>query len=108
MEKFPRRRKHTNRIGKLKEFLENRDQFSDNGFKPLDLELLRWARVLRALRVENSIGGIVIVEEGWKRGWDSSSSRLELQAKISAKRLALDEGVHEEEPGLFFRSGKEE
>ena len=31
---------------------------------------------------------------------------MELEAKIDAKGLALDEGVHEEEPELFFRSEK--
>ena len=36
------------------------------------------------------------------------SSRLELEAEIYAKGLALVEGVHEEEPELFFRGGKEE
>ena len=33
---------------------------------------------------------------------------MELEAKIDAKRLALDEAVHEEEPELFLRGGKEE
>ena len=36
------------------------------------------------------------------------SSTLELDAKVDAKRLALEEGVHEDEPGLLFRGGKEE
>ena len=50
--------------------------------------------------------GIVVVGVGWRRGLNYSSSRLE--AKIDANRLALDEGVYEEEPELFFRGGKEE
>ena len=36
------------------------------------------------------------------------SSRLELEAKVDAKRLALEEGVNEDEPELLFRGGKEE
>ena len=31
-----------------------------------------------------------------------------MKAKVDAKRLALEEGVHEDEPELFFRGGKEE
>ena len=34
--------------------------------------------------------------------------RLELEAKIYAKRLALDEGVVEEESELFFSGGKDD
>ena len=33
---------------------------------------------------------------------------MELEAKVDAKRLALEEGVHEDEPELLFRGGKEE
>jgi len=33
---------------------------------------------------------------------------LEFEAKVDAKRLALEVGVHEDEPELFFRGGKEE
>ena len=33
MGKFPRRRKYTNRVGKLKEFVENRCEFGGTGFK---------------------------------------------------------------------------
>jgi len=33
---------------------------------------------------------------------------LELEAKVDAKRLVLEEGVHGGEPELFFRGGKEE
>ena len=35
-------------------------------------------------------------------------SRLELEAKTDAKRLALDEGVVEEESELFFSGGKDD
>ena len=31
--KFPRKMKHTNRVGELKEFVENRDEFRGTGFK---------------------------------------------------------------------------
>ena len=31
-----------------------------------------------------------------------------LEAKVDAKRLALEEGVHEDEPELCFRGEKEE
>ena len=33
---------------------------------------------------------------------------MELEAKLDAKRLVLDEVVYEEAPELFFRGGKEE
>jgi len=33
---------------------------------------------------------------------------VELEAKVDVKRLALEEGVHDNEPELFFRGGKEE
>ena len=33
---------------------------------------------------------------------------MELEAKVDVKRLALEEGVHDNEPELFFRGGKEE
>ena len=33
---------------------------------------------------------------------------MELEAKIDAKRLALDEGVVEEESELFFSGGKDD
>ena len=39
---------------------------------------------------------------GYRGGRDSWSSRLELEAKVDAKRLALEEGVHEDEPELFL------
>ena len=32
----------------------------------------------------------------------------ELEANIDGERLALEEGVHEDEPDLLFRGGKEE
>jgi len=45
-----------------------------------------------------------------ERAWNSWSSRLELEAKVNAKRLALEEGVHENEPELSLevekRNGK--
>ena len=62
----------------------------------------------RTLRVENLIGDIARVAVGKRGGWDSWSSRLELEAKVDTKRLALEEGLHEDEPELFFRGGKEE
>ena len=33
---------------------------------------------------------------------------MKWEAKVDAKRLALKEVVHEDEPELFFRGGKEE
>ena len=36
------------------------------------------------------------------------SSRLELEVKTDAKRLALDKGVAEDESGLFFTGGKDD
>ena len=35
------------------------------------------------------------------------SSTLELEATVDAKRLALEERVHEDEPDMFFRGEKE-
>ena len=46
-----------------------------------------------------------MVDVGLK-GWDSWSSRLELEAKVDMKRLALDEGMHKNKPELFSRRGK--
>ena len=72
MGKFPRKRKYTNRVGKLKEFVENRGEFRGQDLStiaripsgPLDLEVLSWRRVFRTLRVENVTGGIVMVNVG--------------------------------------------
>jgi len=36
------------------------------------------------------------------------SSILEFEAKVDTKRLALEEGVQEDEPELCFRGRKEE
>ena len=36
------------------------------------------------------------MDVGQRGGWESWSSRLELEAKVDAKRLALVEGVHED------------
>ena len=36
------------------------------------------------------------------------SLTLELEAKADVKRLALEEGVHRDEPELCLRGGKEE
>jgi len=33
---------------------------------------------------------------------------LELEVKVDGKWLVLEEGVHEDEPELFFGGGKEE
>ena len=33
---------------------------------------------------------------------------MELEAKVDARMLALEEGVHEDEPELLFSGGKEE
>ena len=56
--------------------------------------------------MENLMGDMVNFEGGngvvgalGRPGW-------ELEAKIDAKRLALDEGVVEEESELFFNGGK--
>ena len=49
-----------------------------------------------------------MVDVGKRGAWKSWSSRFELEAKVDAKRLALEKGVHEDEPELFFRGGKEE
>ena len=82
--KLPRRWKYTDRVGRLKEFVENRCEFREQVLStiagipsgPLDLEVLSWRRVFRTLRVEKLTGGIVMVDEGQRGGWDSSSSRL--------------------------------
>ena len=50
----------------------------------------------------------MMVDVGYREGRKSWSSRLELEAKVDAKRLALEEGMHEDEPELVFRGGKEE
>jgi len=39
-----------------------------------------------------------MVDVGWRGAWKSWSSRLELEAMVDAKRLALEEGAHEDEP----------
>ena len=39
---------------------------------------------------------------------DPWSSRLELETKTDAKRLALDEGLVEEDSELFFSGGKDD
>ena len=41
-------------------------------------------------------------------GWNPWSSRLELEAKTDAKRLALDEGEVDEESELYFSGGKDD
>ena len=74
---------------------------------PLDLEVSSWRRVWRTFRIKNLIGYIVNLEGGKRCGWTPWSSRLELEAKTDAKRLALDEGVVEEESELFFTGGKD-
>ena len=51
---------------------------------------------------------IVMVDVGKRGAWKSWSSRLKLEAKVDAKRLVLEEGVHEDEPELLFRGGKKE
>ena len=54
------------------------------------------------------MGDIVNFEWGKWCGWSPWSFRLELEAKIDAKRLALAEGVVEEESELFFSGGKDD
>ena len=75
---------------------------------PLDLEVSSWRRVWRTFRVDNSMGDIANFEGGKWCGWDPWSFWLELEAKTDAKRLALDEGVVEEESELFFSGGKDD
>ena len=41
MGKFPGRRKYTNRIGKLKEFVESRSEFGGTGFKYYSWDIIR-------------------------------------------------------------------
>ena len=41
MDKFPRRRKYTNKVGKLKEFVENRGEFRCTGFKNYSWDTIR-------------------------------------------------------------------
>ena len=72
----------------------------------LDLEVSSWKRVSRTFHVENLMGDIVNFEGGKWCGWTTWSFRLELEAKADAKRLALDEGVVEEESELFLVEGK--
>ena len=73
---------------------------------PLDLEVSSWRRVWQTFRVENLMGDIVNFEGGKGCGWTPWSFRLELEVKNGAKRLALDEGVVEEESERFFSGGK--
>ena len=54
------------------------------------------------------MGDIVNFEGGKWCGWNPWSFRLELEAKTDTKRLALDEGVVEEESELFFSGGKDD
>ena len=75
---------------------------------PLDLEVSSWRRVWRNFRVGNLMGDIVNFEGGKWCGWNPWSFRLELEAKTDAKRLALDEGVVDEESELFFSGGKDD
>ena len=49
-----------------------------------------------------------MVDVGYKGGWDPWSSTLELEATDDAKRLALEEGVQEDQPELILRGGKAE
>ena len=51
---------------------------------------------------------VVNFEGGKVCGWSPWPSRLELEAKTDAKRLALDNGVVEEESELFFSGGKDD
>ena len=73
---------------------------------PLDLEVSSWRKVLRTFRVENLMGDIVNFEGRKQCGWNPWSFRLELEAKTDSKRLALDEGVVEEDSELFFSGGE--
>ena len=73
---------------------------------PLDLEVSSWRRVWRTFRVENLMGDIVNFEGRKRCGWNRWSFRLD--AKTDAKRLALDEGMVEEESELFFSGGKDD
>ena len=75
---------------------------------PLDLEVSSWRRVWRTFRVENLMGDIVNFEGGKWCDWNPLSCRLELEAKTDAKRLALDEGVVEEQSELLFSAGKDD
>ena len=54
------------------------------------------------------MGDIVNFEGGSDEVGPPWSFRLELEAKTDAKRLALDEGVIEEESELFFSGGKDD
>ena len=75
---------------------------------PLDLEVSSWRGVWRTFHVDNIMGDIVNFDGGKSCGWTPWSSRLELEANTDAKRLALDEGVVEEEPELFFSGGRDD
>ena len=75
---------------------------------PLDLEVSSWRRVWRNFRAENLMGDIKNFKGGKWCGLSPWSFRLELEAKTDAKRLALDEGVVEEESELFFGGGKDD
>ena len=59
------------------------------------------------LRLEILVGDIVMLDVGKRGGWDPCWSTFELKANDS-KRLALEEGVHEDEPELCLRGGKVE
>ena len=74
---------------------------------PLDLDVSSWRRVWQTFRVENLMGDTVNFEGGKWCGWNPWSLRLDLEAKTDAK-LALDEGVVEEELQLFFSGGKDD
>ena len=74
----------------------------------LDLEVSSWRMVWQTFRVENLMGDVVDFEEGKWCGWNPWSFMLELEAKTDAKRLALDEGVVEEESEFFFSGGQDD
>ena len=73
---------------------------------PLGFEVSSWRRGWQTFRVENLMGDIVNFEGGKWCGLKPWSFRLKLEAKTDAKRLALDEGVVEDESELFLSGGK--
>ena len=76
--------------------------------EPLDLEVSSCKWFWRNLCVKDLMGDIAKFEGGKCCGWTPLSSRLELEAKTDAKRLALDEGMVEEVPELSLSGGKDD
>ena len=74
MGKFPRRRKYTKTVGKLKEFVESRGDFRHTGFKKYSLYTSRAIR-LRCVELQKGFTNLVCRE--LNRWYFDGGSRVE-------------------------------